>query len=98
MPKPRLLASSTFRLAVLYMALFSTSVLLLLGFIHWSTAGYMVRQTDAAIEAEVVGLAERYDRTGLPGLTALISERMAREPSGPVMYLLADRRLHPLLG
>ena len=98
MPKPRLLASSTFRLAVLYMALFSTSVLLLLGFIHWSTAGYMVRQTDAAIEAEVVGLAERYDRTGLPGLTALISERMAREPNGPVIYLLADRRLHPLLG
>lgn len=80
------------------MALFSTSVLLLLGFIHWSTAGYMIRQTDAAIEAEVVGLAERYDHSGLPGLTALISERMAREPNGPVIYLLADRRLHPLLG
>ncbi len=98
MRKPRLLASSTFRLAVIYMALFSTSVLLLLGFIYWSTAGYMVRQTDATIEAEVVGLAERYDRTGLPGLTALISERMAREPDGPVLYLLADRNFQPLLG
>ncbi len=98
MQKPRLFHSSTFRLAVLYMALFSTSVLLLLGFIYWSTAGYMVRQTDATIEAEVVGLAERYDRTGLPGLTALISERMAREPGSPILYLLADRNFQPLLG
>jgi signal transduction histidine kinase len=80
------------------MALFSTSVLLLLGFIYWSTAGYMVRQTDATIEAEVVGLAERYDRTGLPGLTALISERMAREPGSPALYLLTDRNRQPLLG
>ncbi|WP_432822176.1 sensor histidine kinase [Trichloromonas sp.] len=98
MQTPRLFHSSTFRLALLYMALFSTSVLLLLGFIYWSTAGYMVRQTDATIEAEVVGLAERYDSTGLPGLTALISERMAREPGSPVLYLLADRNFKPLLG
>jgi signal transduction histidine kinase len=80
------------------MALFSTSVLLLLGFIYWSTAGYMVRQTDATIQAEVVGLAERYDRTGLAGLSALISERMAREPGSPILYLLADRNFQPLLG
>lgn len=98
MQKPRLFNSSTFRLAVLYMALFSTSVLLLLGFIYWSTAGYMVRQTDATIEAEVAGLAERYDHTGLPGLTALISERMAREPGSPALYLLTDRNRQPLLG
>ncbi len=98
MQKPRLFNSSTFRLAVIYMALFSTSVLLLLGFIYWSTAGYMIRQTDATIEAEVVGLAERYDSTGLPGLTDLISERMAREPGSPVLYLLADRNFKPLLG
>ena len=98
MRKPKLFLSSTFRLAVIYMALFGTSVLLLLGFIYWSTAGYMVRQTDATIEAEVVGLAERYDRTGLPGLTSLISERMAREPGSPILYLLTDRNRQPLLG
>jgi len=97
-PKPKLFLSSTFRLAVIYMALFGTSVLLLLGFIYWSTAGYMVRQTDATIQAEVVGLAERYDRTGLAGLTALISERMAREPRSPILYLLADNNHRPLLG
>lgn len=98
MQKPRLLHSSTFRLAVIYMALFSTSVLLLLGFIYWSTAGYMVRQTDATIEAEVVGLAERYDRTGLAGLTGLISERLTRDPRSPVIYLLTDPNFQPLLG
>jgi signal transduction histidine kinase len=82
----------------MYMVVFSTSVLLLLGYIYWSTAGYMVRQTDATTEAEVVGLAERYDHTGLVGLTALISERMARDPRSPVVYLLTDPNFQPLLG
>ena len=43
-------------------------------------------------------MAERYDRTGLPGLSTLISERMFREPNGPIFYLLADRNYRPLLG
>ncbi|MEJ2202256.1 MAG: HAMP domain-containing sensor histidine kinase [Desulfuromonadaceae bacterium] len=98
MQKAKLFRSSTFRLAIIYMALFSTSVLLLLGFIYWSTAGYMLRQTDATTEAEIVGLAEQYDRTELAGLTALISERMARDPRSPVLYLLTDPNYHPLLG
>ncbi len=80
------------------MALFSTSVLILLGFIYWSTAGYMVRQTEETIDAEITGLAERYDIAGLAGLTALISERLARNPSGESVYLLTDPSLNRLLG
>ena len=45
----RLLQSSTFRLAVLYMALFGASVAVLLTFIYWSTAGYMALQTDDTV-------------------------------------------------
>ncbi|MDH3280142.1 MAG: two-component sensor histidine kinase, partial [Gammaproteobacteria bacterium] len=59
MSQGRLVRSSTFRLALLYFGLFSTSVLGLLAFIYWSTAGYMSRQTDTTINAEIQGLEER---------------------------------------
>ena len=49
----RLLRSSPFRLAVAYVARFGSSALLLLAFIYWSTAGFMLRQADATIEAEI---------------------------------------------
>lgn len=92
------LHSSTFRLALIYMALFGGSVLLLLTFIYWSTAGYMAEQADATIEAEIAGLAERYRTDGLAGLTASISERVSRKPGGYSIYLLADKDFRPRLG
>jgi signal transduction histidine kinase len=92
------LRSSTFRLALMYMALFGISVLLLLAFIYWSTTGFMARQTDTTIEAEITGLAERYRLDGLTGLTALIAERIARKPTGLSVYLLTDSQFRPLVG
>lgn len=94
----KLFKSSTFRLALVYMALFSVSVLLLLGFIYWSTAGYMVRQTETTIEAEITGLVEQYDLSGLPGLRKLINERLAHRGNGTSVYLLTDPKFKPILG
>jgi signal transduction histidine kinase len=94
----RLLRSSTFRLAVLYMALFGASVAVLLTFIYWSTAGYISLQTDDTIEAEVTGLAERYGVSGLDGLIRSIDERISRKPNGDAVYLLTDDQLTPLIG
>ncbi|NEX17414.1 MAG: two-component sensor histidine kinase [Halochromatium sp.] len=93
-----ILTSSTFRLALLYMLLVGVSVAILLGFIYWSTAGYMARQTDATIGAEIQGLAEQYRRRGLAGLSAVIAERIARDPEGASIYLLADPSGHPIIG
>ena len=90
--------SSTFRLALVYMALFGLSVLLLLGFIYWSTAGYMVRQAEATIEAEITGLAERYDLSGLPGLSKVINERLSRQRTGTSLYLLTDKDFNLITG
>jgi signal transduction histidine kinase len=92
------LRSSSFRLALVYMALFGGSVLLLLTFIYWSTAAYMAQQADATIEAEIAGLAERYRTSGLAGLRDTISERVSRKPGGYSIYLLADDDLRALLG
>ena len=94
-PDLRILRSSTFRLALVYAALFGASVLLLLAFIYWSTAGYMTRQTEAAIEAEIGTFAERYRSTGIPGLLGLIEEGLRSNAS---IYLLTDPAYRPLAG
>ena len=95
---PRLLGSSTFRIALLYTALSVGSVVVLLGFIYWATAGYMDRQTDETIEAEIRGLAEQYRRGGLAGLSRIIAERVSRVPDGAAVYLLAHEDLTPIVG
>jgi len=84
-----LVRSVAFRQAVVYAVLFSFSVTLLYGFFYWSTAGYMERQAEATIEAERATLAERYRNQGIAGLSAFIRERLARQPAGPEIYLLA---------
>ncbi|MCG6865108.1 MAG: HAMP domain-containing histidine kinase [Thiogranum sp.] len=94
----RFLRSSTFRLALLYMLLFSTSVLMLLGFIYWSTVSYISAQTDETIDIEILDLTERYRNAGLSGLTQLLSERLSRRPAGASVYLLTDKDLAPLVG
>jgi signal transduction histidine kinase len=94
----RILRSSTFRLVLLYMALVSGSVLVLFGFIYWATAGFMDRQVDVTIEAEIQGLAEQYRQRGLAGLKAVIAERVAKDPAGASVYLLVDHDLQPIVG
>ena len=93
-----LLHTSTFRLALVYMVLFAGSVLILLGFIYWSTVTYMSEQTDATIRAEITGLAEQYRQRGLNGLEKTISERVERNPNGSSVYLFATPKLQPLAG
>lgn len=90
--------STSFRLVLIYMIVFGASVLLLLGFLYWFTAGYMGRQADAAIQAEIELLAERYRTRELPGLTAMIQERMRNHPDRSNIYLLADPLRRPMVG
>ena len=94
-PGPRILRSSTFRLALVYAALFGASALLLLVFIYWSTAGYMTRQTEAAIEAEIDAFEERYRLAGVRGVADLIERRLPSESS---LYLLTDYAFRPRAG
>ena len=93
-----LLRTSTFQLAIMYMVLFATSVFILMGFIYWATAGYMSSQTDETIEAEIIGLAEQYQRQGLNGLISVIRERLARDPNGKAVYLFTARDFIKLAG
>ena len=96
--RAQLFRSSSFRLAAIYAGLFAVSVLILLAFIYWSTAGLLSRQTDETIESEIRGLAEQYRQRGTPGLAAVIRDRVSRDPSGSTVYLLASQNFRPIVG
>ena len=94
----RLLRTNAFRLAALYLTLFATSVLALLGFIYWSTADFIEKQTEATLDAEIAGLNEQYQQRGLSGLVQVIAERSAGERGDAMLYLITDPSAHPLAG
>lgn len=89
---PRLFRTNVFRLTLAYMALFALSVGALSAFIYSATLGYLDTQTNAIIEAEINGLRETYERSGLGGLRDVIDERAARDRDGErrSFYLLVD--------
>ena len=62
MPLPNLIKASSFRLTLIYTAVFCASVVALLGFIYWSTVAVIEQQSIETIEAEIRGLAEQYGR------------------------------------
>ncbi len=94
----RLLHSTTFRFSLLYMFLFGASVLMLLGYIYWTTAGFMERQTDETIAAEMLSLSEQYRLLGLGGIQRGIAKRLSSETGHDSYYLLADNTMHILAG
>jgi signal transduction histidine kinase len=87
-----------FQLTLGYVALFAVSVGALSAFIYSSTLGYLERQTNAIIEAEINGLGEQYERSGLAGLRDIINERVQGDAEHRSVYLLADAIGRPLAG
>ncbi len=86
----RLLDTTTFRLALIYLGLFGASALALLGYLYVATAGFMDRQTTETIQAEIAGLAEQYRTQGLPRLKQVIDQRSAAHPHRASIYLLTE--------
>jgi signal transduction histidine kinase len=95
---PALLRTSVFQLTLIYMALFGVSVVALFVFMYWSTVGFLERQTDEVIDAEITGLGEQYARRQLVGLVEIIRDRVRRPGQERSVYLLVDAGLRPLAG
>ena len=95
---PRLLRSAGFRFGVFYAALFSLSAAALAGFMWWSTAGLLQRQTSDALEQDGNALVETYFQAGLPGVTAAVKDRIAGNIDDDALYILADPNLTLLAG
>ncbi len=73
--------------------------MVLLGFLYWSTAGFMSRQTDATIDAEITGLAEQYGQFGTVGLVRAIKRRTVDARASRGLYLVTGPAgLTPIAG
>ena len=94
----RLVRSSIFRAALVYIGLFGAAVLVPTGVIYWAAVGSLTRQIDATVEAEITGLAEQFNQRGVLGLIRAIQRRSARAGEGRGLYLLTDANYAPLAG
>lgn len=87
----KLLRASTFRLTLVYLALFCVSAGVLFGFVYVASSAYMDRQTEETITAEITGFVDQYRLRGLGGLRNTIAQRAAARPDRASIYLLVDR-------
>lgn len=90
--------STTFRLALIYLAVFSVSLCILLGIMYWTSVASVSRQIDATIDAEITGLAEQYRQGGIFALIAAIQRRSAAPSEHRGLYLLAGAGAERLAG
>ena len=84
------LRSSTFKFALVSIAVFGAVVIALFGYVYWSTAAYVLSRSDRAIEAERASLRKAYDSGGRSGLVAAIRQRLTDTQFDGGFYLLAD--------
>lgn len=96
--RSRTLQSSTFRLSLLYTAIFAVSVFGPFAFIYDETVSSIDREINAAIDAEARGLIADQERLGAAALIDVVNERMADPADPDAIYLLADREKRPLAG
>ena len=86
----RTLTSSTFRLALLCIAVFSGTVFALLGYVYWVTTDYVHGRFDRAIADDRTLLVQAYERAGRDRLANLIGQRIAGRGVEAGIYLLLD--------
>jgi signal transduction histidine kinase len=73
-------------------------VLVLFGYVYWSTASYVRSRLDHAITTERADLRQTYDRGGRGGLIAAIEQRIEDERLDGAVYLLVDPSFSPVAG
>jgi signal transduction histidine kinase len=92
------LRSSTLRLAFIYVVVFSAAIFGLLGYVYWSTVGYIYKESDRTISAELGLLTRAYDVGGGDHLVQLINQRLTDAHFSDWVYLLADRSFNYAAG
>ena len=90
MPRTKPLKSSTFRLTLAYLALFSLSSAIILASVFWMTARFSNQQVRGVIDEEVAWLGDQFRAGGLAALQRSVDERSAVEPNRRAIYLLLD--------
>jgi signal transduction histidine kinase len=94
----RLLRTFTFRLALVYVGLFSASVMLLFGIIYTFATRYLEGQITDSIQVQHYQLLNAYRENGSSGVEQRIRELIASDDEGSEIYLLINRDGERLAG
>ncbi len=87
------------KLTVLYIIIFSISTLIIFYFLYLFSTAYMQQQLEDAVNAEIQGLAEHYDKEGIEGLQRVILFRVERYGQADnTIYLLVNHNTTPIVG
>src|SRR5215470_19764712 len=82
------LRSSTFKRALIWIAIFGAIVVVLFGYVYWATSSYVLSRSDQAIAAEYAELYRAYATGGRSGLIAAIEKRIAEDRfEGGIFFL-----------
>lgn len=93
---PAIMRTTAARLSALYLLLFALCAVLLVLYMTSLSARMLTAQTQETINDEVLGLANAYQRGGLPVLVRVVEAR-SRQP-GANLYLIADANGQILTG
>ena len=77
----KLIRTTTFKLTIVYLTVFSLFAAFLLGYFAWNTRRLFTAQINATVDAEVNGLAEQYRSGGIRRLVQVIESRSAQPGS-----------------
>lgn len=91
-------SSTSFKLALIYFFIFSTSISILIYYFYQSSVGFLEKETDKTIEIEIQGLAEQYQKRGLQEVVDIIQKRINNSPLTQSIYVLADQNQKVLVG
>ena len=92
------LASSPFRIAIVYSIAFALGAVALLGGVYFAVSQVVDRSTDNLIEAEVQGLREQVLVLSRSDFIELIEQRSQDQDVRGAVYLMVDPQLRPVAG
>ncbi len=94
----RIVKTFTFRLALVYVGLFSLSVIVLFTFVYAFATSYLQTQTSDSIRTRYNYLLNDYRENGSAGIASRISELIAQDDEGTEIYLLVNREYEKMAG
>ena len=94
----RLLQTFTFRLALVYVGLFSLSVILLFGFIYTFAHNYTQSQVSSSIEQQYSYLLNAYREGGSAGVEERIAQLIKEDDEAKEIYLLVNKDFEKMAG
>ncbi|MDX2073309.1 MAG: HAMP domain-containing sensor histidine kinase [Alphaproteobacteria bacterium] len=94
----RILHTFTFRLTLVYVAVFSLSVILLFGFIYTFTRNYTQNQVNDSIKMQYSYLLSAYRDNGSAGVEQRITQLIAEDDEAKEIYLLVNKDFEKIEG